>query len=735
MTPYEFATDTDHLAGDIDALKVARHRDPFAVLGPHQVDGEHIVRAFYPGAEGVEVVSTQTGEAIPLLHVRDGLFAGRVSAVLPQGGPGYQLRIRWPHAEQVTEDPYAFGVLLGDLDLHLIAEGRHSEISDCLGAHVVTHGGVQGVRFAVWAPNAQRVSVVGDFNSWDGRRHPMRLRFSAGVWEIFLPRLNAGARYKFEIVGVDGNLVPHKADPYARQAELAPGTASIVTDPTPFTWTDDAWMAERGARQTAQSPMSVYEVHVGSWLRDEHGESYSWSGLADRLVPYAKDMGFTHLELLPIMEHPFGGSWGYQPLGLFAPTARFGEPHEFARFVDRCHEAGIGVILDWVPAHFPTDAHGMQRFDGTALYEYQDPREGFHQDWNTLIYNLGRNEVRNFVIASGIEWLHRFHVDGLRVDAVASMLYRDYSRKHDEWIPNHLGGRENLEAIAFLRDLNKEVANRCPGAITIAEESTAWPGVTAPVDQGGLGFDFKWNMGWMHDTLHYVETDPLYRQYHHHMMTFGMVYAFSEKFVLPLSHDEVVHGKGSLIGKMPGDRWQKFANLRAYFGFMWSHPGKKLLFMGGELGQQKEWNHDTQLDWDSLSDPLPAGLQKLVRDLNHAHAKLPALHERDADPEGFRWLIGDDNANAVFAFLRSSGDAHVLAVSNMTPVPRGGYRIGVPHGGRWLEVVNSDAAVYGGSGVGNSGAVNAEDVPAHGMPCSVVLTLPPLSTLLLKPEG
>lgn len=722
---------------DIDALNWARHGDPFSILGPHHVDGHAVVRAYVPGAIGVEVLPaaglSKAAPAVPLLHVRDGFFTGRVGAAIE--APTYRLRIQWPEAVQETEDPYAFGVLLGDLDLHLIAEGRHSEISDCLGAHAVTIGGVEGVRFAVWAPNAQRVSVVGDFNSWDGRRHPMRRRFSAGVWEIFIPRLVAGTRYKFELVGADGSLLPHKADPYARQSELAPGTCSIVSDPAPFVWTDGAWMDKRAALQAPDAPMSVYEVHVGSWLRDAQGNSCNWDELADRLVPYASDMGFTHIELLPIMEHPFGGSWGYQPLGLFSPTARFGSPRDFARFVDRCHQAGLGVLLDWVPAHFPTDAHGMVRFDGTALYEYQDPREGFHQDWNTLIYNLGRNEVRNFVIASGIEWLHRFHVDGLRVDAVASMLYRDYSRKHGEWIPNHLGGRENLEAIAFLRDLNVEVARRCPGAITIAEESTAWPGVTAPVADGGLGFQYKWNMGWMHDTLNYMERDPLFRQHHHHEMTFGLVYAFSEKFVLPLSHDEVVHGKGTLLTKMPGDRWQQFANLRAYFGFMWAHPGKKLLFMGGELAQEKEWNHDAQIAWETLSEPLPAGMQKLVRDLNRAHSTHAPLHKRDASPDGFRWVVGDDNNNAVFAFLRSDGEHHILAASNMTPVPREAYRIGVPHGGAWREIINTDATVYGGSGLGNGGTVYAEDHPAHGMPCSVVLTLPPLATLLLKPEG
>ncbi len=722
------------LAEDIDALAAGQHPDPFAVLGPHPVGEALCIRAFLPGAASVEAVS-DAGRVLALQALRDGVFEGQADAGFLSRMTGYRLRIQWPGGQQETEDPYSFGLLLPEEDLVLLSRGCHERADECLGSHCVEVDGVPGVRFAVWAPNARRVSVVGNFNAWDGRRHPMRLRHAAGVWELFVPRLQHGEPYKYELVGADGTLLPQKADPYARQAEPAPATASIVADPEPFRWTDDGWMAGRAGRHAPDAPISVYEVHVGSWLRREDGSTLNWHELSDRLIPYVRDMGFTHIELMPIMEYPFGGSWGYQPLGLFAPTARYGSPRDFAAFVDRCHGAGLGVILDWVPAHFPTDGYGLARFDGTALYEYEDPREGFHQDWNTYIYNLGRNEVRNFVMASGLAWLRRYHIDGLRVDAVASMLYRDYSRGEGEWIPNCYGGRENLESISFLRELNERVRQQVPGAMMIAEESTAWPGVTAPVAEGGLGFHYKWNMGWMHDTLRYLREDPLYRRYHHHDMTFGLVYAYSEKFMLPLSHDEVVHGKGSLIGKMPGDRWQRFANLRAYFGFMWSHPGKKLLFMGGEMAQEREWNHDRQLDWDVLADPLHAGVQHLVRDLNRAYVGLRALHKRDADPAGFRWVVGDDDRNSVYAFLRSDGERYVLAVCNMTPVPRQGYQVGVPTCGWWREVVNTDAADYGGSGMGNGGGAEARHGPFHGLPHSLVLTLPPLSTLLLEPEG
>lgn len=706
------------------ALASGRLGDPSAVLGPQQGPSGRYLRVFVPGASAVTVA--QGGEADSPLHPSqpDGLFVGAL-----EHGP-YQLAITWPGGVQVTEDPYAFGPLLGDLDLHLIGEGRHFALADALGANLATVDGVAGVRFAVWAPNARRVSVVGTFNSWDGRRHMMRRRGESGVWELFVPRLGSGEIYKYEIVDRNGDLLPQKADPMARAAELPPGTASIVPRRPSHVWGDEAWMAGRARRQAADAPISIYELHPGSWVRGAGGGMLDWRGLADRLVPYAKEMGFTHVELLPVAEHPFTGSWGYQPLGLFAPTRRFGEPEDFAIFVDACHQADIGVIVDWVPAHFPADAHGLARFDGTALYEHEDPREGFHKDWNTLIYNLGRREVANFLIASAVHWLEHFHVDGLRVDAVASMLYRDYSRQPGEWVPNIHGGRENLEAVDFLRHLNAVVAERQPGAVMIAEESTAWPGVTRPIAEGGLGFSFKWNMGWMHDTLHYMERDPIHRRHHHGEITFGLVYAFSEHFVLPLSHDEVVHGKGSLLEKMPGDDWQKFAGLRAYLSFMWTHPGKKLLFMGGEIAQRREWNHDGEIDWDLLQDPRHSGVQALQTDLNRIYRDQPALHATDSIPEAFRWLIQDDSQNSVYAFVRSlPGHSPVLVIVNMTPVPRWNYRVEVPHHGLWREILNSDAHHYGGSGVGNGGGVEARgETPA------IEVALPPLGALVFRLE-
>jgi 1,4-alpha-glucan branching enzyme len=733
----------------IDALVHGRLSDPFGFLGPHHTGNRRVVRSYQPGARAVDVVARNNPDGQPIDSLcevnHSGLFAsspGGQSVDCP-----YLLRITWPSPNggetvQLTEDTYSFGPLLGELDLHLLAEGNHRELGRCLGAIPMTIDGVAGTRFAVWAPNARRVSVVGEFNHWDGRRHPMRLRYEAGVWELFIPRIGAGTRYQYEIVGADGTLLPLKADPVARATEMPPSTVSVVAPDTPFRWTDDDWMATRAERHKTSAPMSIYEVHAGSWLRvlEEEGRNLNWHELADRLIPYAVDMGFTHLEFLPIMEHPFGGSWGYQPLGLFAPSARFGTPAAFASFVDRCHHAGLGVILDWVPAHFPSDPHGLVRFDGTALYEHQDPREGFHQDWNTLIYNLGRNEVCGFLIASALEWIEHYHIDGLRVDAVASMLYRDYSRKEGEWIPNVHGGRENLEAVAFLRNMNRVIAERCPGAITIAEESTAWPGVSAPVEHGGLGFNYKWNMGWMHDTLRYMAYDPIHRRHHHHDMTFGLIYAFSEKFMLPISHDEVVHGKGSLLNKMPGDSWQKLANLRAYLGFMWTHPGKKLLFMGCEFGQTTEWNHDASPEWHLLDNPQHRGVQRLVRDLNRIYADEPALHQKDNDPEGFGWVIGDDANNSVFAFLRKGNDDRqtpLLVVLNMTPVRRDGYRIGVPSVGpesssTWKEILNTDAAIYGGSNAGNGDRIAPEPHESHGYPQSLLLTLPPLSTIILK---
>jgi 1,4-alpha-glucan branching enzyme len=722
------------------ALVEATCGDPFALLGPHALRGGAVaLRVFLPGARAVGVVVGGSTTPMPLQAVQvPGLFVAR----LPRR-ERYTLRIEWPSGQvQETEDPYAFGELLDPHDLSRFSGGLHPHLGRAFGAHVLEHEGVAGVRFAVWAPNARRVSVVGDFNGWDGRRHPMRRRIEAGVWELFVPRLQAGAIYQYEVLGPHG-VLPLRADPVAGQAQAAPGTASVVPDPTPFEWTDQDWMAQRGRRQDARAPLSLYEVHAESWRRPAPGATLGWNGLADQLIGYARGMGFTHIELMPVSAHPFGGSWGYQPLGLYAPHPPLGTPRELQRFVDRCHANGLGVVVDWVPAHFPTDAHGLARFDGTALYEHEDPREGYHQDWNTLIFNLGRTEVQAHLIGSALHWLDHFHVDGLRVDAVASMLYRDYSRRPGEWVPNVHGGRENLESVAFLRQFNRAVHEHHPGAITIAEESTAWPGVTHPVEEGGLGFDFKWNMGWMHDTLRYASRDPLYRRWAHDDIGFGLVYAFSERFVLPLSHDEVVHGKRSLFGRMPGDDWQRFANLRAYYGFMWAHPGKKLLFMGGEIAQDMEWNHDAQLDWAALEGDHPVatyrrGVQRLVGDLNRVMADTPALHRGDADPRGFQWIVGDDRDQSVFAFCRHALDgrsAPVVAAINFTPVPRHGYRVGVPHGGRWRELLNTDAADYGGSGVGNFGGVEAQAQPCHGHPYSVELAIPPLGALWLQAEA
>jgi 1,4-alpha-glucan branching enzyme len=713
-------------------LQTGASSDPFAVLGPVETPAGRYVRAFLPGATGVDVLSRATraplGKLLP--NLPDGYFVGRVSSDEP-----YLLQIHWPGADQETEDPYSFGLLLSDTDLHLFNEGRLFRLAFTLGANPMAVDGVAGTRFAVWAPNARAVSVIGDFNSWDSRRHPMRQRLGSGVWELFVPRVESGTVYKYALVGPDGHRLPEKGDPLAKATECPPATGSIVCGNSEFAWHDQEWMAHRARRQAHDAPISIYEVHAGSWFHPDDGSPVSWDILAERLVPYVALMGFTHVELLPIAEFPFGGSWGYQPLGLFAPTGRLGPVEQFRHFVDCCHREGIGVIVDWVPGHFPTDPYGLARFDGTPLYEHADPKEGFHQDWNTYIYNMGRREVQGFLIASAVHWLEEFHVDGLRVDAVASMLYRDYSRQQGAWVPNIYGGRENLEAIGFLRHFNAVVAERCPGAVTMAEESTSWPGVSHPINEGGLGFTFKWNMGWMHDTLHYMENEPVHRRWHHNEMTFGLLYAFSEHFILPLSHDEVVHGKGSLITKMPGDYWQRFANLRCYFGFMWGHPGKKLLFMGGEIAQWREWNHDASIEWNLLDFPNHRGMQTLVRDLNRLCVATPALFERDAASTGFQWVIGDDSGNSVFAFLRHGHNegSMILVVCNMTPVPRQGYGIGVPRPGYWREVINTDAEIYGGSNMGNGGGVHTTPHQMHGQAQTLYLTLPPLATLFLAP--
>ena len=722
---------------DVSALIGAHHADPFAVLGMHGDSGGALwMRAVLPGAASVVVLDAASGRRVSELDLRhaEGLFEGK----LPRRRKrfDYRLHVAWETGDTGTyADAFAFGPLIGDDDLHYLSEGTHLRPFEVLGAHLQTVGesdhAIAGVRFAVCAPHARRVSVVGDFNGWDGRRHPMRLRGKSGVWELFVPHAGLGDRYKFELLGPGGHLLPLKADPYARAAQRRPETASVVTS-LPSRKRLDQKRADANVRG---APISIYEVHLASWRRTG-AEFPAWDDLAESLPAYVSNLGFTHVELLPVSEHPFDGSWGYQTLGLYAPTSRFGPPEGFSRFIDACHACGLGVLLDWVPAHFPADAHGLAQFDGTPLFEYADPREGFHRDWNTLIYNFGRNEVRNFLAGSALYWTECYGVDGLRVDAVASMLYRDYSRPSGEWVANIHGGRENLEAISLLKRVNEIVGSECPGAINVAEESTAFPGVSAPTYAGGLGFHYKWNMGWMNDTLSYMQEDPVHRRWHHDKMTFGLVYAFSENFVLPISHDEVVHGKGSLLTKMPGDEWQRFANLRAYYGFMWGHPGKKLLFMGQEFAQPTEWNHDTGLPWALATEGRHAGVQCLVRDLNHLYRQHPALHGLDCESAGFMWLVATDAENSVFAWLRrDKNGAPMMVVCNFTPMPRHGYRIGLPEGpSKWTEVLNTDCALYGGSNLGNTASsLRVEAIAAHGQSQSLSLTLPPLSTLFLSP--
>jgi 1,4-alpha-glucan branching enzyme len=724
------ATDTE-----LDRIVRREHGDPHSVLGAHEYNGGVVVRALRPAAKAVKVHAGNKDLELEQVHP-GGVFEGVVDgAKLPLD---YELEIDYPDGNVFTmRDPYSFPPTFGELDLHLAGEGRHEQLYERLGAHVMEHEGVAGTAFAVWAPNAKAVSVVGDFNSWDGRLHQMRSLGSTGIWELFLPDVGVGCKYKYEILAQDGE-IRLKADPYAFATEVPPKTASVVYQ-SKHEWRDDDWCNVRGDNVPLDRPISVYEVHLGSWRLNplEDNRPLNYEELAEELASYAKDMGFTHIELLPVMAHPFTGSWGYQVTGYFAPTPRFGEPDDFKKFVDALHQNDIGVILDWVPAHFPRDDFALARFDGTHLYEHADPRRGAHPDWGTLVFNFGRNEVRNFLLSNALYWLHEYHCDGLRVDAVASMLYLDYSRKAGEWIPNEHGGREDLDAVKFLQEMNEMVHGRQPGVISAAEESTAWPGVSRPVYVGGLGFGFKWNMGWMHDTLEYFQQDPIYRRYHHHQLTFSLMYAFSENFILPLSHDEVVHGKGSLFNKMPGDRWQKHANLRALYAYMWAHPGKKLLFMGQEFAQEAEWNYAASLDWHLLEEQDKSGVQSLVRDLNHAYRDEPALWERDFDPSGFYWIEPNDADSNVVVFARTSKDDErvLITAMNLSPVVRSPYRVGLPRAGRWKELINTDAEQYGGGNVGNYGGVDAEPIPWHGQPFSAEVTLPPLGAIWLVPDA
>ncbi|NNE87657.1 MAG: 1,4-alpha-glucan branching protein GlgB [Silicimonas sp.] len=712
---------------DIQALNRGEHTAPFDVLGPQKSGSKRWISTVQPGA--AEVSAVLAGKETPLPRISGDVFSG------PVPGKAYTLKMTYGDGHVLEgHDAYAFGPVLTDFDQYLIGEGTHRQLWRALGAHVQKHEKVDGTHFAVWAPNARRVSVVGDFNMWDGRRHPMRCVGNTGAWEIFLPDVGEGAHYKYEIIGADGS-VALKADPVGFGSQHPPEKASIVRDIVGYGWKDGKWMDDRAERSNRAAPISIYEVHLGSWRRrwDDGGRPLSYKELARDLVSYVKDMGFTHIELLPISEFPFDGSWGYQPVGLYAPTIRFGPPHEFRDLIEAAHAADLGVLLDWVPGHFPTDPHGLARFDGTALYEHEDMREGFHQDWNTLIYNYGRTEVRNYLVSNALYWMEEYHLDGLRVDAVASMLYRDYSRPEGQWVPNKDGGRENYEAIDFLKEMNVSVYAASPDIMTVAEESTSFPGVSQPVHAGGLGFGYKWNMGWMNDTLSYIQRDPVYRKYHQNDLTFGIHYAFSENFILPISHDEVVHGKGSMLSKMPGEGDEKFAHLRAYYGFMWTHPGKKLLFMGCEFAQPEEWAHDGELNWHAASQPQHAGMQALIRDLNTLYRTTPALHINDCQPQGFRW-INSDAEQSTLGYLRlgEDEDAPVLVMCNFTPVERNGFRVGVPETGHWEEVLNTDSALYGGGNRGNLGGLDAENVASDGFQASIKLTLPPLSVVVLR---
>jgi 1,4-alpha-glucan branching enzyme len=720
---------------ELDTFLAGAHPDPFRILGPHRLGDDLAIRIFRPDAKEVSIIVPGAEEQrFPAKRLRrEGFF----QATLPGLRRDLDYRVHltgWDDSTAVVRDPYSYGIIMGEVDLHLFSEGNHLQIYEKFGAHLRTIGEAEGVYFCVWAPNAQRVSVVSDCNGWDGRVNPMRRLLGSGVWELFLPGVGEGVHYKFEIRTPAGALLL-KSDPFGLFSQHGIQTSSMVYDLDRYQWSDREWMDARPARRLHTSAMSIYEVHLGSWRRkmEEGNRPLSYLELSETLIPYVVEMGYTHIELMPVAEHPFEGSWGYQVTNYYAPTSRHGTPDEFRHFVDKCHQAGIGVIMDWVPAHFPKDAHGLAEFDGTDLYEHMDPRQGEHQDWGTLIFNFGRNEVRNFLIGNALFWLDKYHIDGLRVDAVASMLYLDYSRKAGEWVPNTFGGRENLEAVYFLKRFNEVCYERFPGIMTIAEESTAWPGVSRPTHLGGLGFGFKWNMGWMHDFLHYMSLDPIFRRYHHNNITFSLMYAFQEHFVLVLSHDEVVHGKRSLLSKMPGDEWQQFANLRMFYAWMYGHPGKKLLFMGSEFGQRREWNHDRELDWDLVALPRHDGLRRLVQHLNYVYKSEPALWDLDDTHEGFEWIDFHDADNSVVAFMRRSleGDVIVFAV-NATPLVRHGYRLGVPGGGFYQEIINTDAETYGGSNVGNMGGFEAEDFPWQGRTHSLMISLPPLAAVAFK---
>ena len=717
---------------DSELLKLAhaQHHDPFSILGRCFDNSQSIIRVFIPFCKTVRI-GADGPKMTRVLDTNIFEYSGTQENI-PE-----HYKLYWQNNEGnefVEYDPYTFVPHIPDYDLHLFDRGQHWHIYRILGAHCMTIDDVPGVRFAVWAPNAERVSVIADFNRWDGRRHPMQNLGSSGVWALFIPEVAVGAPYKFEIRNRDTENILVKSDPYAQQFEIRPKTASIVTEQSNFQWNDHAWLNQRKQAEWLHAPMSIYELHLGSWQRDEDNQFLNYRELADRLVPYVKSLGFTHIELLPVSEHPFDDSWGYQTLGNFAPTTRYGNPDDFRYFVNQCHGQNIGIFLDWVPAHFPRDEHGLMRYDGTALYEHDDSRLGEHPDWGTLIYNYGRDEVRNYLLSSALYWLEEFHIDGLRVDAVASLLYLDYSREEGEWIPNRYGGNENLEAIDFIRELNNVTHGEFPGTLILAEESTAWPQVTRPTWLGGLGFSMKWNMGWMHDTLQYMHEDPVHRKFHHDILTFGLLYAFHENFVLPFSHDEVVHGKNSLLNKMPGDEWQRFANLRLLYTYMFSYPGKKLLFMGCEFGQGDEWKHNQALDWYVLDYAHHQGVQNLVRDLNSLYVNSPELHFYDFDAQGFQWIDCHDHEQSVISYIRKSKDKFFVVVLNFTPVKRENYRIGVPHDGEYKEIINSDSSYYGGSNVGNDTIVRTEAKSWMGFPCSLKLTLPPLGGIILGPE-